>query len=238
MKIYFNQLLIYENKPESRFLVVTDLCKDLTLNNILFRCPNQPVICANQYQDCAYINRTRCTNNLTPFLCGDRCVSNMHTECCRIGDRNLPDFKWCPHLNSCVNTTLTQCPSIGGKLYYCESRRQFVAKRTDCCEDFKYNVTRIEIDDSITILTRSMVKCSFEEKCVPENTAEFCFFSFERNCAEIFGSEYSFQCRNDGKCRRNATECPSPRVCPPGFTQCPDYTCIRGLDKFSQCNKL
>lgn len=166
-------------------------------------------------------------------------MSNMHSECCKINDRTLPDYKWCPHTNTCINVTLSKCPSMmpSEKPYLCESKGIFVENRTQCCSDFKYNVTRI-VNDTTTIVTKSMVKCSFEDKCVPEDTAEFCFYSFERNCQEIFGSEFSYKCPNDGKCKRSPLECPSPRVCPTGYTQCPDYTCIRGLDKFHQCNKL
>ena len=158
----------------------------------------------------------------------------MQSECCKINDRTLPDFKWCPHLNQCINTTLTQCQSNSYPTpYFCQSTQTFVDKRTSCCQDFKYNVTMIVNATNYTIVTKSMVKCSYEDKCVPEDTAQFCFFSFKRNCAEIFGPEYSYQCPNDGKCRRSALECPSSRVCPPGYTQCPDYTCIKGLNAFS-----
>jgi len=33
-----------------------------------------------------------------------------------------------------------------------------------------------------TITEKPMVKCTYEAKCVPENTSEYCFVPFERDC--------------------------------------------------------
>lgn len=60
-----------------------------------------------------------------------------------------------------------------------------------------------------------MVKCSYEDKCVPADTDELCFRPFAQACTE--DKRFPYQCPNDGMCRRNATECPSPKVCPPGY---------------------
>jgi hypothetical protein len=105
----------------------------------------------------------------------------MQSECCKINDRIIADYKWCPHSNTCINTTTTRCLSMSSGSIMCESKGIFVENRTQCCSDLMYNVTRV-INGKTTIVTKSMVKCSQEEKCVPEDTAEFCFFSFERNC--------------------------------------------------------
>jgi hypothetical protein len=169
MKIYFNNLLIYQD-IRSQYQVISELCKDRSAGGsgqLLFRCPNAPQICANSYQECQYINLTRCANVLSPFLCGiggsasDRCVSNMQTECCKINDRSLSDYKWCPHQNLCMNVTINKCPSMmpSPAPMWCESLRKFVSNRTECCGDIKYNVTRIGINET-TIIMKSMVKCS------------------------------------------------------------------------------
>ena len=63
-----------------------------------------------------------------------------------------------------------------------------------------------------------MVKCSNEDKCVPEDTAEYCFTPFTRNCKEINPmSDHHYQCF-DGKCRKDKDHCATQKVCPPGFT--------------------
>ena len=133
LKIYFNNLLIYNN-PTSNYTVMSDLCKDTTgTGQLLFKCPNNPSICANSYQECPYINLTMCPNVLSPFLCGagsssgsNKCVSNMANECCKINDRPVAGFLWCPHLNQCFNylTAPSTCPSIlpSPTPYYCQSK--------------------------------------------------------------------------------------------------------------------
>lgn len=97
------------------------------------------------------------------------------------------DIKWCPHTNRCFNVTKDSCPSFESGKYLCKSKASplsggvWVDNRTQCCGDFFYNVTRT-VDDVTTVVSKPMVKCSSEEKCVPEDTAEFCFYGFPRNC--------------------------------------------------------
>lgn len=169
-------------------------------------------MCAYNYYECQYINKTRCTNPQTPFLCNDKCVSNMATECC---PRTSPDLKWCPHLNTCINSTAQSCPTLNSStMIYCKSKNTFVRFRHECCDDIFYNTSLL----NGTLVSKPMVKCSNEDKCVPLDNDDYCFSSFPRDCLELGGVEFGYQCRNDGKCRRNQVECPSTRVCPPGYT--------------------
>ncbi len=51
LKIYFNELLIYQD-TDHQYQVISELCKDRTAGGngaLLFRCPNNPSICANFY---------------------------------------------------------------------------------------------------------------------------------------------------------------------------------------------
>ena len=104
IKLYFNDILIYED-PTKVYIVKSGLCKDTysnlpgTSGTFLFKCPSNPDTCANSYYECNYINQTKCPNQKYPFLCNDKCVSNMASECCKINDKQLPDYKWCPHIN-------------------------------------------------------------------------------------------------------------------------------------------
>ena len=82
-----------------------------------------------------------------------------------------------------------------------------------------------------------MVKCGYEDKCVPSDTLELCFTPFKRDCS-VEDPEFPYQCANDGMCRRDSTECPSPKVCPPGYFQCPNNTCLPGDALFNQCSSL
>ena len=77
-----------------------------------------------------------------------------------------------------------------------------------------------------------MVRCEYEDKCVPSDP--YCFKPFVRDCSD---ERFPYLCLNDGVCRRDETECPSPKVCPPGYTQCPDSTCIEGEGQFGQCDE-
>ena len=47
LKVYFNQLLIYSN-PSTLYAVDSEICKDIQ-GNILFKCPNNPSVCAYSY---------------------------------------------------------------------------------------------------------------------------------------------------------------------------------------------
>ena len=111
-----------------------------------------------------------------------------------------------------------------------------MSNQYQCCADIDYNITTVNSDGSTTVTTESMVKCPYEDKCVAQEDLNQCFTPAIRNCTEVYGAEFSYQCLNDGKCKRNVTECPSPRVCPVNYTQCPDYTCLIGVGRYSECS--
>lgn len=199
-----------------------------------------------------------------------------------------------------------------------------VANQYECCADLTFDLEppRLGSDGvGATKATKPMVKCTYEDKCVPENTSEYCFEPFERDCVGEQASSTkpeqspattnsiatttttpevqanSGWCPKDGRCYtptqsssptsskddavqsaatssgaasksklsqaqqqpqlqttkdKNCTclsaesecnsykslhcqRCPQPRVCPPGYTQCPDLSCIPGVNRFGAC---
>lgn len=79
-----------------------------------------------------------------------------------------------------------------------------------------------------------MVKCESESKCAPSVSSSYCFKPVVKECPE----DFPFFCANDSTCKRVREECPSPVVCPPGYFQCPDRSCVAGNDQFSACLPL
>lgn len=67
-----------------------------------------------------------------------------------------------------------------------------------------------------------LTKCPTDKKCVSDAT--LCGYLSDKACP----NEYPFKCQ-DGRCRVNADACASKVVCPPGFTMCPDESCVNEL---------
>lgn len=149
-----------------------------------FRCGQNIAICTNNIINCLIIDET-CfnANQSRPFRCkaADDCVETID-DCCK-GDGVRQGTKWCPSRNKCTSDVDSCCeqnsvnkpfacrsknpessldnPSANEGDYYC------VANQFECCGDLNYTTNSGEV--------KKMVKCKYEDKCVPEDTAEYCF---------------------------------------------------------------
>jgi hypothetical protein len=80
----------------------------------------------------------------------------------------------------------------------------------------------------------AMIKCPNENLCVPNES--HCFKMIPFDCNKVIGDEFGFQCPGSGICKNSPYDCESPKVCPPGYTQCADYKCVIG-DFMTKCPK-
>ena len=174
-----------------------------TGSNKVFLCPNT-TICTSDYFNCDRIDDKYC-NSATEFRFRcfdtgtDACVKDLRTECCPpVGGK--PRY-YCPHTKACVDTESSCCSINPATPIFCKSLNKCVAHQYECCSNYLSSVN-------------PMVKCTYENKCVPSDTNEFCFQPFRVECSD---PRYPYQCLNDGTCRRSATYCPTPKVCPPGY---------------------
>jgi hypothetical protein len=105
------------------------------------------------------------------------CVSHP-SECCESGS-TINTYKWCPSQEKCMPEDEICCDWTLQTPIYCSETDSCVAKFEDCCEDF------------------SLKKCFYEDKCVPEDSIEYCFEpDLSKECLEN-----ERLCLNDGLCR-------------------------------------
>lgn len=132
----------------------------------------------------------------------------MTAECCPTGQF------FCSHTRACVNTTASCCSLNSLTPIYCKLTQTCVSHAHQCCSNYLAN-------------KKAMVSCTNEDKCVPIDSQIYCFTPVSKNCTS---SEFPFYCKTDATCKRSSLECPSPIVCPPGYFQCQDKSCIAGSD--------
>ena len=201
----------------------TPLCMQEDTSTI-YLCPGTQV-CTSDYSYCNNVNEEDC-NSSAPYKCfvdSEDCVNDVDAECCTDPEK----AHYCPYDQTCVSSegeccqrnpdTPVACRDLDtGEVTHC------AAFEYECCSSFESN-------------GNPLVKCTFEDKCVPVDSRDYCFEPFDRDCQD---SHFPYLCKNDGRCRRNAAECASPKVCPPGYFQCPDNTCLPGSDQHSSCEEL
>jgi len=177
-----------------------------------FRCPKTDT-CTSNYQYCSLLDFTSCSDEETPFKCFESsttCVKDVESECCDEG-------VFCPHSRTCVASETECCSTNSETPIFCVETQTCVAHDYECCSNYLIGST---------FFAAPMVKCSDENKCVPWDSSSYCFQSYDVGCSD---PEFSHFCANEGRCRRSEAECATTKVCPPGYTHCPDNSCIEGL---------
>ena len=181
----------------------------------VYNCP-QSTICTSNYAFCPYASDL-CPSH-SPFKCANNvCAGDPSSDCCELGTY------WCPHTNQCVTTKQACCTLDPLTPIFCEETQTCVSFEYECCSNFRSYVTE-----------NTMVKCSYENKCAPLDSVEFCFVPFDAGCK----GDSAYQCPRDGKCVSTPSLCAATKVCPTGYFTCPDYTCLPGLAQFPLCNSL
>lgn len=135
-----------------------------------------------------------------------------------------------------IAATLVGC-TAADKPYYCTNTQSCAASYKDCKFDFLNAEVCKEEAKPFSCLVGGLktcvasqtecdcdansMKCSADKKCVPNNMPYLCSDVILRNCP----AEYPVQCPN-GQCRAAMEDCPSKKVCPPGYNLCSDLTCV------------
>ena len=140
----------------------------------IYLCPTTS-ICTSNYFNCDRIDDTICDSTteelFTCFASSTSCVKNVVTDCCpdiitEGTEVAVPQF-YCPHTQTCVTDSSTCCTLDPQTPIYCQQTQTCVSHKYECCSNYLSS-------------TNAMVKCTYEDKCVPAEA--FCFLPFLREC--------------------------------------------------------